>query len=744
MTRRIFGRAAAATLTVALMVAVFGATASAAQAPIAPMSIYRSGFGTPDAAQTIKAYTLPSITSSAYWGVLPTRGISGSYGLWCAGSPITPTTLGWPTYPVGTRSLMTVDMSQLADWYASRLDVSYNQPSLGDADGESLQMGWMLPGDPLNVAHINKKDVHSEMPLTAASSWTTTSWPMSAQVAASAPDKVNLSRTAGALIFVFSDSDEGYGQNKLTGQGPTLDNVVVTGYKYGPVRGLAAPVASGVHLSWQRPLASTYATAGPEERTISYRVWRKKAAEKSWTELTSSSARLADGTLSYPDASGVSGDKYLVQAWDPSGEGYGQPAGAVAGSGSTACLALTVTGKASPGLSPTYSYRVTNIGQVTATTVAVKDGVATIGSIGSLRVGDSAVFARAATAGTVGGVATCTQGGNDSVSSVVNTPSSRLAGADRYATAVATSQRGFPGSFNSSGAVVITGGTRWQEPLLASSLAGAVHGPLLLVTKSGPLLATVTAELKRLKPNKVYIVGGTTMVDATAVAAITAVTGVTPERIDGGDVYNTARKVAQKVVSLTSVPAGGRKVFLATDGNFPDALAASSLAAAYRAPILLTPIATLSSVAQATISSDVHPTEVVVCGGTGAVSDAAAVAAAVAAGLGSSGFTRLGGGTRYDTADLIARYGVAKSGLPKSGTVFVATGTNFPDALAGGVLAGTVAGRWQPMVLTSPLSLSPQVTGFLADFRELQFDTVLGGTGAVSAVAERGVVAALP
>ncbi len=75
-----------------------------------------------------------------------------------------------------------------------------------------------------------------------------------------------------------------------------------------------------------------------------------------------------------------------------------------------------------------------------------------------------------------------------------------------------------------------------------------------------------------------------------------------------------------------------------------------------------------------------------------------AVSAAVATELNSApfiGFGRFGGTDRYDTAAIIANIGYDGMGMLWSRPA-LAVGTNFPDALAGGVLQGSRLQRAAP------------------------------------------------
>jgi putative cell wall-binding protein len=109
-------------------------------------------------------------------------------------------------------------------------------------------------------------------------------------------------------------------------------------------------------------------------------------------------------------------------------------------------------------------------------------------------------------------------------------------------------------------------------------------------------------------------------------------------------------------------------------------------------------------------------------GGSGVVSSGVASAAA---GYTTGSVTRLAGADRYATAAAISAAGFGAGG---AGTVYLATGLDYPDGLTGGPPAG-LAGA--PLLLVAPSSL-PQVVA--DELRRLDPSTVivLGGSGVVS------------
>jgi spore germination protein YaaH len=99
---------------------------------------------------------------------------------------------------------------------------------------------------------------------------------------------------------------------------------------------------------------------------------------------------------------------------------------------------------------------------------------------------------------------------------VLRTSVSRLAGADRYATAVEISKANFsPGV----PVVYVANGLNFPDALAGAAVAGGKGAPMLLVPRD-TVPASVAAELTRLKPAAIVVLGGTGMVlDTTMWAA---------------------------------------------------------------------------------------------------------------------------------------------------------------------------------------------------------------------------------
>jgi putative cell wall-binding protein len=251
----------------------------------------------------------------------------------------------------------------------------------------------------------------------------------------------------------------------------------------------------------------------------------------------------------------------------------------------------------------------------------------------------------------------------------------RLAGSNRYATAVEVSRDGYaPGVATA----YVASGENFPDALAA----GPAGGPVLLVQPTA-VPAAVDAELRRLAPGRIVIAGGTGAVSAAVERQLAGIAPVV--RAAGPNRYTTAA-----AVSALSHPGGSPVAYLATGANYPDALAAGPAAARRDAPLLLTAGDRLIDEA-ATELARLGVRDVVIAGGTGVV------APAVESRLRQLGYTvtRAAGPDRYATATALSKQ---VFGAGSAGQVYLATGRNFPDALGAGAAA---AGRGVPLLLSN-------------------------------------------
>lgn len=280
----------------------------------------------------------------------------------------------------------------------------------------------------------------------------------------------------------------------------------------------------------------------------------------------------------------------------------------------------------------------------------------------------------------------------------------RVAGGDRFATAVAISQRAFPAG---SDTVYLARAFVFADALAAGVLT---DGPILLVPDGcGGLPDAVTAEIARLDPTEVVALGGPVAICEAQLAA--AAGDRATDRVEGGDRYATSVAVARR-----AFPDGAEHVYVASGGNSPDAVAGGALT---RGPILLVPPGggDVPAVVRDAVA-DLAPDRVVALGGRSAVSQEQLADAAD----GRSAF-RLSGDDRFATAARIAEDEFDGRGVVP--TVYLARGDVFADAVAAGSLVDG------PVVLVPPCGALPDdVVDVLEDLDPLEV-VALGGPAAV-------------
>lgn len=286
----------------------------------------------------------------------------------------------------------------------------------------------------------------------------------------------------------------------------------------------------------------------------------------------------------------------------------------------------------------------------------------------------------------------------------------------------------------------------------------------------GPITVTVTSGSSASCAGDTTAVGSVTAFTVGRATAVTQVYGPT------ADATAAAELEHQFDGEGTACPgrSGARPVVLATDANYPDALASAYLASYLQTGELLTPTTTLSAVTADAIR-DEGITNVYVVGGPLAVSTAVVkqLETTLAYNCGGASpitaahpvyvqVTRIYGQTQYDTAEWVAEYPAAtnvgsvdvagaygttnrtggmgryndtagsassapstSSALP---TAIVATGLSFQDAESASVLSYA---DHLPILLTTTSTLSPEVASAISALQVKQV-IVMGGPLAVS------------
>ncbi len=294
----------------------------------------------------------------------------------------------------------------------------------------------------------------------------------------------------------------------------------------------------------------------------------------------------------------------------------------------------------------------------------------------------------------------------------------REAGANRFATAARVSALTFadPASADS---VYVAYAFDFPDAMAGAAAAGLVHGPILLADRTGPIDPATAAELTRLHPHKIVVLGGPGVISDAVMTRLRAYSS-TVVREAGANRFATAARVS----ALTFAdPASADSVYVAYAFDFPDAMAGAAAAGLVHGPILLADRTGPIDPATAAELTRLHPHKIVVLGGPGVISDAVMTRLRAY----SSTVVREAGANRFATAARVSALTFADPASADS--VYVAYAFDFPDAMAGAAAAGLVHG---PILLadrTGPID--PATAAELTRLHPHKI-VVLGGPGVIS------------
>jgi putative cell wall-binding protein len=291
----------------------------------------------------------------------------------------------------------------------------------------------------------------------------------------------------------------------------------------------------------------------------------------------------------------------------------------------------------------------------------------------------------------------------------------RLAGANRFETSARIAME-----FGEASVVFVANGLGYPDALSAAPAAAYLNAPLLLTMKDS-LPAEVKAQIERLNPDTIYVVGGTGVISTAVFNELNALAGVGAQRLAGSNRYTTSQEVFSTIWDGNIA----EYVFLADGRNFPDALSSASAAAKQGGPVVLvnggsSALPTgLSALLQSALTTDV-----IIAGGAAVVSNAIMDDAEAVPGVSAS---RHFGADRYATSAAVndAFFGPTQP-------VFLAVGTGYADALAGAALAGSQFG---PLYLVPGNCVSQDVLDRISSLATSRV-VVLGGTGVLNAAVE--------
>ncbi len=350
-------------------------------------------------------------------------------------------------------------------------------------------------------------------------------------------------------------------------------------------------------------------------------------------------------------------------------------------------------------------------------------------------------------------------------------PSQRVAGATRIDTAVELSKAAFP---DGAETVIVAPATYYQEALVASPLAATVDAPILLAwpdanDQRDAVSRSVADEIDRLGAQYAIVVGAERRLGNEVVDELVAKTGLEADdirRIGDADPGVLSAEVAEVILAAQGIEVPPREGDRQAESNallelpplrtqaqasrtaaaagdepepvdpllaagvhprglgWPDALAASVLGARQLAPVLLTPSDELHPDVARVLSADGIRTARIV-GGEQAIEPR--VASEIEDETGRS-TRRLAGEDRYETSQAVQAE-IRRDGASMR-TLSLATGLNFPDALAAGPV---LAMRNRSFVLIDGARVHPTVQGWISDHATaIDRLEVIGGPAAVA------------
>lgn len=288
----------------------------------------------------------------------------------------------------------------------------------------------------------------------------------------------------------------------------------------------------------------------------------------------------------------------------------------------------------------------------------------------------------------------------------VGEPVSRLAGANRYATAAQLYHNGSTWGNH----VVLASGENFADALAATPLAGLVNAPLLLTPRNG-LHAETRAALTTARQrgaDELIIAGGLGSVSQQVEDEVRAL-GFQVSREGGTNRYATATAIARRIHNFLEQEQRNVEAVFVVDGtNFADALATGPVAAQQSGIILLTNGGALPRETAEALNT--YAPRPIAVGGAAQQATAHLQPEVIV------------GKSRYETAAAVAHRSAGRSDQ-----LALASGTGFPDALAAGAYAARTN---QVFLLTDPARVPAPVAQAI-QAAPPALVTVVGGPGSI-------------
>ena len=254
--------------------------------------------------------------------------------------------------------------------------------------------------------------------------------------------------------------------------------------------------------------------------------------------------------------------------------------------------------------------------------------------------------------------------------------------------------------------VILADARNYPDALAASNLTNGRYSVILVQNQ---LTQAIINEITRLEAQDLIILGGTNSISEDIEKGLANIAGIKNiSRIAGETRYDTCQKIFSQAKKKSLVLASGE--------IFPDALATSSILD--QAGLLLTKKDQLPSEAQAAIK-DLNHDNFLIVGGENSVQES--LATSISNQYQYASHTRISGNNRYETSAKIGERLV-------SSTVILASGENFPDALAASTLAQKID---SPILLVSKDKIDQSIIDYFKK-HNIKKALVVGGQLSIS------------
>ncbi|WP_421381875.1 cell wall-binding repeat-containing protein [Bacillus salacetis] len=288
----------------------------------------------------------------------------------------------------------------------------------------------------------------------------------------------------------------------------------------------------------------------------------------------------------------------------------------------------------------------------------------------------------------------------------------RVAGDNRIQTAIEVSKKGWPTELvRDESAVILARADNPADALAAASLSGAQDAPILL-TATNKIDPAVLDEIKRLNPDLVYLLGGTTAISEEVETSLKDLE-YPVQRISGLNRFETAYNINEAAGTSSS-----EEAILVNGLTVADALSASSESAIHQTPIYLTKNNSMPVELPKTIK------KVKIYGGPAAISQD------IENQLATNGVevVRIAGANRYET-NLRAIQNLNNSSIiVVRGTSTSVDKEDYPDAVA---VSGLAYKLNAPILLSHPTKSRDDLEG-LFEWKRFKNVYMIGGPSAIS------------